>query len=94
MCLFCNNYGGVEGGLWGGLWGYCWSTTPSALTLVLHQRFQLLPQALVPARDVDVQGVIAAGLAVGAPAPLLVGSQQTGPSVRADVVNWGNTAQR
>lgn len=71
----------------GVLWGYCQNTALSVLTLVLHQGFQFLLQAFVPARDVDVQRVVAAGQAVGTPAPLLVGSHEAGPSVRADVVN-------
>lgn len=88
MCLHCNHHAA------GFLVGYCQNTARSVRTLVLHQGFQFLLQAVVPARDVDVQGVVAAGLAVGGPAPLLVGSQEAGPGVRADVVNWGNTAQR
>lgn len=65
---------------------------PSALTLVLDQGLQLLPQALVPARDVHAQAVVAAGLAVGMAAPLLVGGQEAAPRVRAHVVNCGDTA--
>lgn len=67
---------------------------PSALTLVLDQGLHLLPEALMPARDVHAQAVVAAGLAVGVAAPLLVGGQEAAPRVRAHVVNCGDTGVR
>lgn len=75
-------------------WGPCVLTPvlDQALTPVLDQRLQLLAEALVPARDVHAQAVVAAGLAVGAAAPLLVGGQETAPRVRAHMVNCGDTA--
>lgn len=71
------------------------SATPHpGLTLVLDQGLHLLAQAVVPARHVEVQRVVAAGLPVGAAAPLLVGAQQTGTGVCAHVLNWGQTDRR
>lgn len=42
-------------------------------TVVLDQRLHFLLDALVPLGDVHVQRVVAAGFAVGPPAPLLKG---------------------
>lgn len=61
------------------------------LTLVPDQGLQLLPDALVPAGDVHVQGVVAAGPGVRSLPPLLEGRQQAHARVRAHVVHCGGS---
>lgn len=58
------------------------------LTFVLHQHLQLLPNAIIPACDVHVEGIVTAGFGVCCFVPLLKGSQQAGPGFRNNVVNW------
>lgn len=62
------------------------------LTLVPGQGLQLLPDALVPAGNVHMQGVVAAGPAVRSLPPLLEGRQQAHARVRAHVVHCGGSA--
>lgn len=63
-------------------------------TLVLDQGLQLFPQALMPARDVHAQAVVAAGLAISTATPLLVGGQEAAAHVRAHMVNCGDSTGR
>lgn len=56
-------------------------------TVVLHQSLHLLLDALVPLGDVDMQRVVAAGLAVGPFAPLLKGRDEADARLRDHVVN-------
>lgn len=45
----------------------------------------------MPAGDVHAQAVVTAGLALGVASPLLVGSQEAAPHLRAHVFNCGDT---
>lgn len=56
--------------------------------MILHQHLHFLLDALVPLGDVDVQRVVAAGFAVGPPAPLLKGRQEADAGFRDHVVDW------
>lgn len=73
------------------LWTLSPLAQPALLTLVLGQGLQLLPGSFVPAGDVHVQGVVAAGLAVRPLPPLLVGRQQAAPHVGEHVVHCGDS---
>lgn len=89
MCLYCNF---LFFFFWWG-WGVCQNTALCAITFVFHEGFQLLFEAFVPARDVDVQWVITTGSAVGALPPLLVCNKKARSGIGEHVVNWGNTAE-
>lgn len=65
----------------------------AAFTVILHQSLHLLLDAPVPLGDVDVQRVVAAGLAVGPLAPLLEGCDEADARLRYDMVNWGENTQ-
>lgn len=56
--------------------------------MILHERLHLVLDAPVPLGDVDVQRVVAAGLAVGPFAPLLEGGEEADAGLRQHVVNW------
>lgn len=56
-------------------------------TVILHERLHLLLDALVPLCDVDVQRVVAAGLAVGPFTPLLEGRDEADARLRDHMVN-------
>lgn len=59
--------------------------------MILHERLHLLLDALVPLGDVDVQRVVAAGLAVGPFTPLLEGRDEADARLRDHMVNWIDT---
>lgn len=56
--------------------------------MILHKCFHVLLDPLVPLSDVDVQRVVAAGLAVGPFTPLLKGREEADARFRYDMVNW------
>lgn len=60
-------------------------------TMVLHERLHLFLDALVPLGDVDVQRVVAAGLAVGPFAPLLEGRDEADARLGNHMVDWVHT---
>lgn len=60
----------------------------SCRTVILHQRLHVLLDAFVPLGDVDMQRVVAAGLAVGPLAPLLEGGDEADARLGYHVVNW------
>lgn len=62
--------------------------TFSVRTVILHQRLHLLLDPLVPLGDVDVQRVVAAGLAVSPFAPLLEGGHEADAGLGNHMVNW------
>lgn len=57
-------------------------------TMILHQCLHLFLDALVPLGDVDMQRVVAAGLAVGPFTPLLESRDEADARLRNHVVNW------
>lgn len=59
--------------------------------MVLNESLHLLLDALVPLGDVDVQRVVAAGLAVGPLAPLLEGRDEADAGLGDHMVNWTGT---
>lgn len=62
--------------------------------MVLDQRLHLLLDAFVPLGDVDVQRVVAAGLAVGPFAPLLKGRDEADARLGDHMVDWTHTNTR
>lgn len=59
--------------------------------MILHECLHVLLDALVPLGDVDVQRVVAAGLAVGPFTPLLEGRDEADARLRDHMVNWIHT---
>lgn len=68
-----------------------WNALGATRTVILHQRLHVLLDAFVPLCDVDVQRVVAAGLAVGPLAPLLEGRDEAHAGLRNHVVDWEHT---
>lgn len=59
----------------------------TSYTFLVHQHLQLILHVLVPLRDVDVQGVVAARLLVGRLLPALEGFQQAVSRLGGHVVD-------
>lgn len=68
-----------------------WLCVGRGRTVVLNESLHLLLDALVPLGDVDVQRVVAAGLAVGPLAPLLEGRDEADAGLGDHMVNWTDT---
>lgn len=62
--------------------------------MVLHQGLHLLLSACVPAGDVHMQGVVAAGLAIGPLPPLFESCNQADSRLRHHMVDYKTQTNR